>query len=107
MQQLSVEITIPIPADCVLVKKVDWEDLKKVELEGVYWSMQDLERRINKKCDWIKEHILYPPRFKRILDIEQGGFVYYPKIRGQNWSFQASKMAAFLDKRFIDIFKTA
>lgn len=105
MQHLNVELSIPIPEDCVLIKKVEWEELKKSELEGVYWSMQDLEERISRKNVWIKENILYPPRFKKILDIESGGFVFYPKAKGQNWSFQASRMTAFLEKNFSEIFK--
>ncbi|UQZ87287.1 hypothetical protein SK3146_06584 [Paenibacillus konkukensis] len=104
MQRLTLQLTIPIPAESVLISRVELEELRKQELLGIYWSMQDLERRVNKGQVWIKENILYQPRFKKILDVEQGGFVFYPKSRGQNWSFHAAKMAEFLDKRFADIF---
>ncbi len=40
----------------------------------------------------------------KILDEENGGFVFYPKSKGQTWSFQASKMAKFLDEYFDRIF---
>lgn len=105
MQQLEVNLSIPIPADSVLIKKVELEELKRNELAGVYWSMKDVEERTGKKHEWIKENILYPYRFRKVLDSENGGFVYYPKGRGQTWSFQASKMAEFLDKHFAEIFK--
>jgi phage pi2 protein 07 len=105
MQHINVQLAIPIPDDCILIKKVEWEEMKKSELEGVYWSMQDLESRVSRKQVWIKENILYPPRFKKILDIENGGFVFYPKAKGQNWSFQASRMTVFLEKNFSEIFK--
>lgn len=105
MQQLSVNLTIPIPPESVLINRVELEELKKASLAGVYWSMKDLEQRINKKSGWIKESILYQPRFRKILDIENGGFVYYPKSQGQSWSFQAVQMAEFLDKHFNQIFK--
>ena len=104
MQQLTVQLTIPIPADSVLISRVELLELKRNELSGVYWSMQDLEKRINKKCEWIKENILYPARFRKILDVEHGGFVFYPKSKGQVWSFMAINMAEFLDKRFNQIF---
>lgn len=104
MQHLNVQISIPIPADAVLIGRIEWEELKKQELTGVYWSMQDLEKRINKKSEWIKENILYPSRFRKILDVENGGFVFYPKLKGQAWSFMAINMAEFLDKRFNQIF---
>lgn len=105
MQTLSVQLSIPIPADSVLISKIELNELKKNELSGIYWTMKDLESRVNRKSEWIKEFILFPQHFRKILDAEQGGFVYYPKIKGQTWSFQASKMAEFLDNRFDQIFK--
>ncbi|MGN7309884.1 DUF771 domain-containing protein [Alkalicoccobacillus gibsonii] len=104
-QQLQVSLTIPIPNDSILISKVELEELKKEQLLGVYWSMGDLEKRIGKKKNWIKDNVLYPSRFKKVLDIENGGFVYYPKSQGQTWSFHASKMAVFLDKNFRSIFR--
>ncbi|MFD1707574.1 DUF771 domain-containing protein [Siminovitchia sediminis] len=105
MQQLNVNLTIPIPGDSVLISKIELEELKKQELKGVYWTMKDLEKRTGKKHEWIKERILYPSKFRMILDVENGGFVYYPKSKGQTWSFQAIKMAEFLDKHFNQIFR--
>lgn len=104
MQQLSTNITITIPEEFVLIKKIELEELKEESLMGMYWSMQDLERKTNKKCEWIKENILYPSKFRKILDIKNEGFVFYPEKRGQTWSFQARLMANFLDKHFGDIF---
>ena len=105
MQQLSVSLTIPIPADSVLISKIELEELQNQSLVGTYWTMKHLEHRTGRKIDWLKANLLYIPRFKRILDVENGGFVYYPASKGQAWSFQASKMAGFLDKHFQDIFK--
>ncbi len=104
MQILTVQLSIPIPVDTVLISRVEFEELKKNELSGVYWSMQDLERRLGRKHEWIKENILYPSHFRKILDVENGGFVYYPRGKGQSWAFLATKMADFLDKRFAQIF---
>ncbi|WP_200411399.1 DUF771 domain-containing protein [Virgibacillus salexigens] len=104
MQQLDVSLSIPIPKDTVLISKIELQELHKQELSGVYWNMKDLEKRINRKSEWIKENILYPSKFRKILDIENGGFVFYPKSKGQTWSFQANKMAEFLDKHFGQIF---
>ncbi len=103
-QMLSVNLSIPVPADSVLISKIQLEELKKTQLQGIYWTMKDLQIRTNKKSEWIKENILYPTRFRKILDSENGGFVYYPKSKGQTWSFQATKMAQFLDDNFDKIF---
>ncbi|MBS4200309.1 DUF771 domain-containing protein [Bacillus sp. FJAT-49732] len=105
MQTLNVSIAIPIPEDSVLIRKVELEELKQQSLSGVYWTMKDLEQRTGKKSEWIKENILLPVRFRKMLDSDLGGFVFYPKSKGQTWTFQASKMAEFLDKYFNQIFK--
>lgn len=100
MQQLQVNLTIPIPEGYVLITKIEFEELQQEKLNGKYWTMKDLEHQVNKDWRWIKDNILYPTRFKQILDVKNGGFVYYPEGRGKNWSFQASKMAQFLDDNF-------
>lgn len=105
MTQLQVQLSIPIPSDTVLITKLEYTNLKQQELLGQYWTMKDLEKRTNKKSEWIKENILYPSRFKKILDVKNNGFVFYPNNKGQNWSFNATKMALFLEKYFADIFK--
>ncbi|MFC0015226.1 MULTISPECIES: DUF771 domain-containing protein [Allobacillus] len=103
-QQLCVNIQIPIPDDSVMISKVELQELKQAQLKGVYWTMKDLESRINRKNEWIKENILYPSKFRKLLDVNNGGFVYYPKTKGQSWSFHAGKMADFLDSNFQNIF---
>jgi len=104
MQNIKVELTIPVPPDSVIVSKVYLEELERNLLKGVYWTMKDVEERTGKKFEWIKENILYPTHFKKTLDVEQGGFVYYPKKSGEKWSFLAIEMAKFLDKNFYLIF---
>lgn len=104
-QVIKAELSINIPNDQILISKVEYEELQSNSLQGVYWTMSDLENRIGKKQVWIKENILYPPKFKKQLDVLQGGFVYYPKSKGEKWSFLASKMARFLEDNFYTIFK--
>lgn len=103
-QQISVNLTIPIPSDSVIISKVELQKLKQQQLTGKYWTMQDIEERINRKNEWIKKNILYPSKFRKILDVKNGGFVYYPESKGQAWSFQAKKIAEFLDKNFQKVF---
>lgn len=104
MQQLQVSLTIPVPDGMVLIQKIELDEFMANELKGVYWNMKDLERKTTRKSEWIKENILFPSRFRKILDAEKGGFVYYPKSKGQTWVFQASKMSDFLEKHFQQIF---
>lgn len=71
----------------------------------VWWTMKDLEEVTGYSDDWLKENILLQPRFKKILDLDNGGFVYYPEKRGERWLFIASRMQEFLEKYFVDILK--
>lgn len=103
-QKLSVQLLITIPESQVIIERLEYEAFKKADLLGVYWSMVDLESRIGRKKDWIKENVLYNPRFKSQLDINSGGFVYYPQKKGEPWSMHALQMAKFLDENFNDIF---
>ena len=104
MQRIQASVTITIPDEYVLIQKVELEELQKEKLNGRFWSMKDLESRTNKKQEWLKDNVLYQPRFKKVLDVENGGFVYYPKKSGEKWAFQAVKMAKFLDENFYLIF---
>lgn len=72
--------------------------------DKIWWSMKDLEKATGYSDDWLKENILLRPEFKKILDLENGGFVYYPERRGEKWMFIASKMKGFLEKYFVQIF---
>lgn len=103
-QKLKVELEIKIPDDYVLITKVEYEELLQERLKGRYWTMRELEERVGKKQEWIKENILYPQNFKKQLDVQQGGFVYYPGRQGEKWSFQATKMTKFLEDNFYKIF---
>lgn len=107
MQTLDVNLSIPIPSDMIIISKVKYEELKNAQLYGVYWNMKDLENRTGKKHMWIKENILFQPRFKRMLDVKTGGFVHYPQSSGQPWAFHAKRMADFLDTYFAEIFSKA
>ena len=73
--------------------------------EKIWWTMKDLEEATGFSDDWLKENILLQPRYKKILDLENGGFVYYPERRGEKWLFIASRMKEFLEKYFREIMK--
>ncbi|MGX7593648.1 DUF771 domain-containing protein [Planococcus plakortidis] len=104
MQKLNIELSVEIPGEYVLITKVEYEELKSNELRGVYWNMKELEKRTGRQSTWLKENVLYPERFRKVLDIEYGGFVAYPKSQGQPWTFSALRMEKFLDENFSQIF---
>lgn len=107
IKELEIDLRVTIPDDYVLLKKVDYLKLKKTNKEaekGRWWTMSDLEKRLGRSREWIRENILLIPEFKKILDVENDGFVYYPRNQGESWAFLASKMSEFLEDNFNDIF---
>ncbi|WP_085521370.1 DUF771 domain-containing protein [Tuberibacillus sp. Marseille-P3662] len=73
-------------------------------MDKLWWSMQDLKQQTGRGEDWLKENILLRPSYKKILDIDRGGFVYYPDRKGDPWCFIASRMSEFLEQHFAEIF---
>jgi len=101
MQKIKFEVAVEIPSHLVLVEKSEYEALKEQKNIGRWWTMQDLEEYTNMKRDWLKEHVLYVPKYKKQIE----KFVNYPQRQGEKWSFQATKMAHFLEDNFYQIFK--
>jgi phage pi2 protein 07 len=104
LQSFDLQLSISLPENLVVIERVEYEKFLNQDLKGQWWSMKDLEERTNKKIEWLKENVLYVKRFKEVLDVNQGGFVYYPQGRGQCWSFQATRMSEFLEKNFASIY---
>lgn len=107
MQTLNVSLSVPvkIPEDMVLIKKVELKEMKdEINDKNIWWTMKDLEKKLNRRHVWIKEKILYRPEFKKILDVKNGGFVYYPQSQGESWIFESSKMKNFLKEYFSEIY---
>jgi hypothetical protein len=48
-QTISVNLDIPIPADSVIISKVQLEELKKAQLRGTYWYIKYLEKKVYKE----------------------------------------------------------
>ena len=80
-QQLNVTLSIPIPEDMVLIKKVELEELQQDRLIGVYWTMSDLENRIGKNLPPATS--FYINRIHTIMNIA--------KKRDKPWDYSNTK----------------
>lgn len=106
MQQkmrVGLELEILVPETHVMITRQEYELLSRGSLEGRYWTLRDLEERTGKKHEWLKVNILNHPKFSSILDVRNGGPVYYPCTKGEKWTFLASGMAKFLEEHFREI----
>lgn len=91
MQQLEVSLSIPIPAESVLISRVQLEEFKRQELTGMYWSMKDMEKRTSRGQVWLRENLLFPPQFKKELDSENGGCVFLSESERPELEFPSCK----------------
>lgn len=94
-QLLDVSLSIPIPADKILISKVELQELREQSLSGVYWNMKDLEKKTARKSEWIKENILYPSRFRKFLDSANGVLYFIRKLKGKTGAFKLLKWLPF------------
>lgn len=97
MQQLEANITIQIPENLVLVEKTRLKELEEKEFSGQVFAMKDFVNRSNRSAKWLKDNILNNPRLIKKLNIENGGFVYYPYSQSDRWLFKAKGLIDFID----------
>lgn len=69
----------------------------------MWWEMKDLENATGYKYGWLIDNFLKKQCYKKILDIDNGGFVRYPEVQGQKWLFKADRMQEFLNTEFIHV----
>ncbi len=99
MQVIETEMTvkIPIPEDMVLISKIRLAELEKNDYVGKILTMKDFVERSGRSASWIKANILKNPKLTKQLDIENGGFVYFPSSKSDRWLFKASGLVDFIE----------
>ena len=105
VQTLEAKIEVPIPTGYVLVKESRLIELESNEVKGYWWGLQDVLNRINRKRSWFMANVLENPRWRKKMDVENGGFVYFPKSKGDKYLFHPSRTIDFLENNFVDIMK--
>ncbi|MCO7125080.1 DUF771 domain-containing protein [Sporolactobacillus shoreicorticis] len=71
----------------------------------LFWNFRDLEQHTGYKYLWLTRNILFRPEWRDKLDSNNGGPVFYPRVRGERWKFLAEPMQQFLKENFADLFK--
>ncbi|WP_332237887.1 DUF771 domain-containing protein [Sporolactobacillus sp. KGMB 08714] len=74
---------------------------EEIENQKVWWHLDDVRISTGKSTNWIKDNILYQPKFKQELE----KFTHFPSNSGDKWCFLAQPMYDFLSKHFPDFFE--
>lgn len=104
-QLIRTEMVIEVPKEYVMILKTDYEELLKSDDRGRWMSLKEVVSRINRSSKWFCEQVLEDPKYRKKLDVKNGGFVHYPKGGGDAYSFLRSEMILFLETYFVDIMK--
>lgn len=97
MQQIEALITVQIPDDFVMVEKTRLREIEDNIVTGKLFTMKDFCERTNRSAAWLKKNILMNPYLINKLNIEKGGWVYYPASQSDRWLFKASGMINFIE----------
>lgn len=104
MQTIEAKISVPVPDGYVLVTESRYKELESNDLSGRYWTLSDVMKRIGRERTWVNDNILFNAKWRKMIDAENGGFVFYPE-NGGRYAFHAKKTAEFLEQNFSEIFK--
>lgn len=105
IKTLNINATIDIPPDHVLITRIEYEEMRESDQIGRWWTLDKVLDRTNRKRDWFKSNILDNPKYRRVIDVNNGGFVKYPKGGGDSYLFLATKTMQFLEDNFTNILK--
>ncbi|EPN9401573.1 DUF771 domain-containing protein [Enterococcus faecalis] len=104
-QMVELPVQVVIPENFVVLEKEEYESLKEYESVGRWWTLEDVQKHISMSKKWLTDNILNNPKFKKELDVKQGGFVKYPIAQGGKYLFLRSKTMQWLEENFSEIMK--
>lgn len=100
-----LEAKIPVPDNCVIITKVEYEELKKSSTIGDTMNIKEFSKRVGRSQKWVTENILHNPKFKKRINVQNGGFVYYRKDGRDSYVFLRSEAIKFIENNFREIYK--
>lgn len=99
-----LEAKIPVPDDCVIISKVEYEELRKASEKGNTMKLPEFATRIGRSSRWVVDNILNNPKFKKSLDVQSGGFIYYREDGRDSYVMLRSEALEFIEKNFRKIY---
>lgn len=96
MQVIKLEVPIQVPEHLIVVEKKVFQELTKKEMQGQWWTLDDVLKHINISRKTFTEKILNNHKYRKQLE----SFVHYPQNKGGKYYFLASKTKEFLEINF-------
>lgn len=103
-QSIKAEIVFTIPADQVLISKVEYEELKEANAVGKVCDIKKFADLLDVSIATAKQKVLENDVFRRRIDEANGGFVHYPKGQGDPYTFLEDEARKFIKDNFGRIF---
>ncbi|PNY87139.1 DUF771 domain-containing protein [Staphylococcus agnetis] len=101
IMQQTLQVSIAIPDTHVMLSLDEYQEYKKLELKGKYFTLSQLAKRIDRSEEWIKKHIIDNPRNRRQIE----SFSKFSTGKGTGYMFHAEKILDWLDNHFEEVVK--
>ena len=92
-----------IPVKYILMSKAEFKQKVVDPFAGVVWDLKTVAKRMNRTPNWVRQQILYIPRFKEMLATKNGGPVSYSNGSGSNWRFEPHRWCDFIEDHYHEI----
>ena len=93
----TLQATIHIPPEYVLLTKIEYEKLR--ERQSAAMTMQELCEEFQRDRTWVKKNVIDKPYFRRKIQ----KFSQFPEGKNGTYRFQRRKMLEFIDKYYEEI----
>ncbi|WP_179135361.1 DUF771 domain-containing protein [Mammaliicoccus sciuri] len=93
----TIQATINIPPDYVLIKKVEHEQL--VERQAIAMTMKEVCEEFQRDRTWVKKNVMDKPYFRRKIE----KFSQFPEGKNGQYRFHRRKMLNFIDEYYEEI----
>ncbi|BAH18249.1 DUF771 domain-containing protein [Macrococcoides caseolyticum] len=92
----SLNVTINIPSDLVVVPKKEYEELLiAVDKSPKWWTMEDLEEKLQRERKWIIKHLIKD----NVIGQHIATMTLFPPPGG-HYRFDAKRLNKFIDENF-------
>lgn len=100
-QILNVNVPIQIPKEYRLITMDEYNKVQAESTQGRMWKMSELRNWLGgKSVDWVKENILYNPKYHKTIQEWRNHKVLVGGGYGRAYLFKASVVAKWLDEHW-------
>ena len=104
-QQIQITANYVIPEQFIIVDRVEFESMK-LKLESIWITLDEALENLPFKKAWFRENILIVPKFRKRLDVKNGGCIDFPvSERGGRYKVHREMFRKWCDENLAEVFR--